>query len=65
MAKQKIEVISGDWREGDGVIEDLVKAMKKFGLHVHDLGQGSDMHIYAISNKKISQQDLKEIMMED
>lgn len=61
----KFKLVTGDTRESNDVIYDLIKVMRSYGLKVYDLGHGTDMYIFAISKKKLAKSDLREIMMEE
>ncbi len=64
MAKLKYEVVVGD-AGSDEVLFDLIKAVRKFGVHVTIPKNDSDMHVFVVSNKKVPREVIKDVMMDD
>lgn len=69
MKKKKKPVYSeviADWKEFSGdVKKDLIKALKKFDLHVVDAGEGSDTYHLLISKEKITKKQAEAIVWKE
>lgn len=65
--KPKVEAVSYDWKDSEGGLEQIQKALKAHGIHMQQspMHEGTDTYGFHISNKKLSKKELKEADMKN
>jgi len=57
------ECAAADWRDIGGLLDDLVKALRRFGIHVYEMPTfaGSDSYGLIITKSSLSSDQISEI----
>lgn len=65
--KNKTHIVTADWKDTDGLIDEFKKAIKKIGGYVYDHPdfEGSDMYGFIVSNKKLNKLQIKKHCLPD
>jgi len=60
--KDKVTIVTADWKDIDGLANAFKKAIRKLGAHIynHPDFEGSDTYGFIVSDKKLSRKKIKD-----